>query len=305
MSISDGLDYILSHFEEPLFPRTISTKKTENRQVVVNSRDEAIQYFEESNLEDCRISAFSQYEIENKIPNLIFIDLDDRSALNGTLQFIGMKFDGIPTVLSTGNGYGIIQPIKMTSWNGVTYPDKTSAELTTLFLQYAERYFSCGTHDTAHHPSLKSCLIRIPNSINSKNGNHVKIQMVWDGIRTDVHSLEFKEFVKKLSKNESLLKQNRGEFVGNTISYIEKLLTNSISDGRKRICNLILIPYMINVKQMSIKETVETIYCYFQGYIDRKPIMYESNRVLKKGILPYSLSKMRLMDSQLYDIVTN
>ena len=167
MSVLEGLDYILSHFEEPLFPRTISTKKTKNKQVVVNSREETIRHFGNSSFEDCRVSAFSQHEIKNKIPNLIFIDLDDKSALNGTLQFIGMKFGGIPTVLSTGNGYGIIQPIKMTSWNDVTYPDKTSADLTTLFLQYTEHYFSCGTYDTAHHPSLKSCLIRIPNSINS------------------------------------------------------------------------------------------------------------------------------------------
>ena len=305
MSVLEGLDYILSHFEEPLFPRTISTKKTKNKQVVVNSREEAIRHFGNSRFEDCRVSAFSQHEIKNKIPNLIFIDLDDKSALNGTLQFIGMKFGGIPTVLSTGNGYGIIQPIKMTSWNGVVYPDKTSEELTTLFLQYAERYFSCETHDTAHHPSLKSCLIRIPNSINSKNGNHVTVQMVWDGVRVDVHSLEFEEFVKKLSNDETLLKQKRGEFVGNTISYIEKLLTRTISEGRKRVCNLILIPYMINVKQLSINETVETIYKYFQGHINRKSIIYESNRVLKKGILPYSLSKMKVNDPQLYYLVTN
>jgi hypothetical protein len=305
MIVSEGLDYILSHFEEPLFPRTISTKKTENRQVVVNSRYEALRYYEESNLEDCRVSAFSQYEIKNNIPNLIFIDLDDKSALNGTLQFIGMNVGGIPTVLSTGNGYGIIQPVKMTSWNGVTYHGKISAELTTLFLQYVERYFSCGTYDTAHHPSLKSCLIRIPNSINSKNGNHVSVQMMWDGVRVDVHNLKFKEFVKKLSNDESFLKQKRETFVGYTISYIEKLLTSSISEGRKRVCNLILIPYMINVKQLSIEETVEIIYCYFQGHIDRNSIMYESKRVLRKGVFPYGLNKMRLMDSQLYDIVTN
>ena len=37
--IEEGLDFTLSHFQEPIWPRAISTKTTECRQVLVNNRD--------------------------------------------------------------------------------------------------------------------------------------------------------------------------------------------------------------------------------------------------------------------------
>jgi hypothetical protein len=54
ITLEEGLDYILSHFEgQPrLFPRMISTKTTEGRQVVVNSKEEALTRFAQANLLD-------------------------------------------------------------------------------------------------------------------------------------------------------------------------------------------------------------------------------------------------------------
>ncbi|MBT3761257.1 MAG: hypothetical protein HOF89_01545 [Candidatus Nitrosopelagicus sp.] len=305
MKIEGGLDFILSHFEEPLFPRTISTKKTENRQVWVNSRDEAIRYFGDSGFEDCRVSAFSQNDIELVRPNFIFIDLDDHSALEGTLYNITTRLHVHPTILNTGVGLAILLPIKMGSWINVSQYDKHGEELSKLFLQYTGRELSSWYSDTANHSTLRSCMIRIPSSINTKNGKYVTVNGLWNGVRADVHSLKFKKFVKKLSEDELRLQQKRGTFVGNTVVYIEKLLTRKIFDGRKRVCNLILIPYMINIKQLSIKETVEIIYKYFQGYIEKKSITCESKRVLKKGILPYGQIKMKATDPQLYNLVMN
>ena len=57
-SIEYGLDIILSHFEPPYFPRRISTYLTAGRQIIVNNRDEALARFIQSNLLDCRISAY-------------------------------------------------------------------------------------------------------------------------------------------------------------------------------------------------------------------------------------------------------
>ena len=45
--VKDGLDFILSHFMEG-FPRTISTKTTEGRQIVVYSKEEALARFKSS-----------------------------------------------------------------------------------------------------------------------------------------------------------------------------------------------------------------------------------------------------------------
>ena len=78
--VSDGFDFIVIHFQGPLFPRTISTKVTEGRHVLVFSREEALSRFRESNFLDCRINAYPDYTefsgINRQAPYFIFIDLD-------------------------------------------------------------------------------------------------------------------------------------------------------------------------------------------------------------------------------------
>ena len=117
MNIESGLDYILGHFEDD-FPRKISTFRTKNAQILVNSKKEALQHFSRSDFKDCRISAFSEVEKTIQKPNLIFVDLDDRSALPESLALFYKKIKAIPTVINTGNGYAIIQPIQTNPWNG-------------------------------------------------------------------------------------------------------------------------------------------------------------------------------------------
>ncbi len=87
-ALKKGLDYILSHFEHQtqIWPRTISTKATEGRQVIVYSKEEALARFKQANFRDCRISAYPYWRpsitsnfigIKNTIsPNFIMIDLD-------------------------------------------------------------------------------------------------------------------------------------------------------------------------------------------------------------------------------------
>jgi hypothetical protein len=83
---SEGLDldFILDHFDFPetetekgsICPRTISTKTTEGRLILVDSREEALARFKQANYLDCRISAYSDYTqwngINREAPNLIF-----------------------------------------------------------------------------------------------------------------------------------------------------------------------------------------------------------------------------------------
>lgn len=62
--LEDGLDFILSHFQEPIFPRKIMTKDL-GYQVEVFNKQEALGYFKSSRYEDCRINAypsFTEYE---------------------------------------------------------------------------------------------------------------------------------------------------------------------------------------------------------------------------------------------------
>src|SRR5918999_3682937 len=72
-----GLDFILSHLEEPtIFPRTIMTKKL-GYQRIVYSKERVLEHFIESDFIDCRINAFPSLKEGKKWPpNFLFIDLD-------------------------------------------------------------------------------------------------------------------------------------------------------------------------------------------------------------------------------------
>src|ERR1051325_5145006 len=75
-NLADGLNFLLSHFEVPLWPRTISTKLTEGRQISVYNKEEALARFKQANLLDCRINAYPAYtgfrRINRQPPNFIF-----------------------------------------------------------------------------------------------------------------------------------------------------------------------------------------------------------------------------------------
>jgi hypothetical protein len=124
-AVSEGFNFLITHFKDPLFPRTISTKITDGRQILVFSREEALSRFKESNFLDCRINAYPDYTefsgINRQEPHFIFIDLDKSSltleahdrALSITLKNIEEKLaGGKPTVVWSGNGYHIYQPVK-------------------------------------------------------------------------------------------------------------------------------------------------------------------------------------------------
>src|SRR5215469_17152224 len=117
VSIEAGLDFILSHFEKPSdgkqFPWRISTYLTAKNppwQISVNSKEEALARFKQSNLLDCRISAYpfpipTVRGINAQVPNFVMADLDrkdpifktDKSfnqCLENTLQNFNNKLHG-------------------------------------------------------------------------------------------------------------------------------------------------------------------------------------------------------------------
>ncbi|MFL6324874.1 MAG: hypothetical protein ACJ72C_08930, partial [Nitrososphaeraceae archaeon] len=93
-------------------------------------------------------------------------------TLNKTLQKIKESIGGNPTVPWTGNGYHVYQPVSgfileeyETFYKFTKYLDK---DLTSMFIQFAEEYFTDYAADRLHNPTVKSCLTRIPRSLNSK-----------------------------------------------------------------------------------------------------------------------------------------
>jgi hypothetical protein len=73
-----------------------------------------------------------------------------------------------PTVLWSGNGYHIYQPLESYPLEQEEIFISKSAEPSREFLQFAEQYLTNYKSDPSHHPSFKSCMIRIPGSHNYK-----------------------------------------------------------------------------------------------------------------------------------------
>jgi hypothetical protein len=275
---SEELEFILSHFEPPAFPRRISAFKSNGGQYAVYSIDEMLADFRDSSDIDCKVNAYNyigsgggprdnngdgdrhndysennhynpyqpcyhdskeviakqiQHCAESEAaPTVLHFDLDrnnfqsDRkheNALKKTLAKINETFLLVEeepvvsrpaTVLQTGGGYQIITPLEV---DPAKYPIRnnlTSSQVVpgrdvevtammfgsdcsniyklpaNLFLWFAEDYLTCNKADFGHHPSVRSTMIRVPGSYNSKyiDGSEddeekaeVKIVQRWDG----------------------------------------------------------------------------------------------------------------------------
>lgn len=260
--VEKGLDFILEHFSKPFFRRKVSTAATRGEQKPVDGRDAAMIYYQGALWEDCRINGFA---IDQTNPDLIFIELDAKDfasmrsfklALTATLKNIKEKIGGHPTVYWSGRGYHIIQPIHCPiALEDIKEFTKLETCPSNKFLQFAERYLSANKYDKGNYPALKSCLIRIPGSLNSKCkaagiDAEVKIIQRWDGHRPD-YRLLLGSFYADLVGQQPPIPQVSGKnlslpnWLGKGIPWIEKLLQTPIEDNRKRARDLIIIPYLV------------------------------------------------------------
>lgn len=334
----ENLDFILSHFEEPNFPRTMSTLVTQGRQSIAYAKEELISAHISSDLIDCRVNAYPLYTeykgINRQAPNFIFIDLDkscfksERShklALDNTLRRIKENIGGYPTVIQSGNGHHIYQPIEAFpleqkyTFSDFDQPSKT-------FLRFAERYLSGNKSDPSHNPSLKSCMIRIPGSYNSKciqEGRYSEVKVIqrWNGLRPKINLLlgSFYAYLvdEKLKENERR-EQSRYHFKNkysnssNTILWIEKLLQTPIEDYRKNAVSLIIAPYLINIKKLSYEEALNIIddwlnKCSSLRQLDygfSYKVKYALQTSIKNGYKPLKMESLKIKNQILYDFLS-
>ena len=122
--VTDGLDHILSILSEPMWPRTISTKTTMGRQIIIYSKQEALAWYKAANYLDCRINAYPYNEkIGWKRIDSVMIDLDlsnftSKEQLDIILKRTRNKIkdtfgrDFEPLILWSGNGYHVYIPIE-------------------------------------------------------------------------------------------------------------------------------------------------------------------------------------------------
>jgi hypothetical protein len=334
ISIEEGLDFIISHFgnEEPVWPRTIFTK-TLGKQYTVYSKEEAIARFRQSNLLDCRINAYPDYTgfngINRQPPNFIFIDLDrslfttDKElwiAVKETCKNIEQSLGGKPSVLWSGNGVHVCQPVQAM----VLEQESKFAEFdqpSQSFLKFAAQFLSSKKSDTNNNPAFKSCLLRIPGSYNSKyieQNNKVKIIQHWNGFRPKANPLYYHFYIyladRKLKEFNNMQK-NKSEthhtFRGNTVAWIEKLVETPIDDYRKNAVSLILAPYLINIKRVSYDEALNIINswlieCEKLRQLDQNfdyTVRYALKYSAKNGNRPLKLDTLKMKNLMLYDLL--
>jgi hypothetical protein len=193
----------------------------------------------------------------------------------------------------------------------VTLDKKEISDIAKKFLLFAERHLTNRKCDMGNHPSLRSCMIRIPYSYNkkcllqgkSKEQSQVIINYDWNGVRPTIHHLPFEKYLR-IQEQKSNYSNNHNYRNNGSIKYIEKLLNTKPTQGRKRIFALIICPYLVNIKKSSFEECEKTIIDYFDGYIPRQLIQYKIGEIQNKGFLPYSLKNMRENDPELHDVVS-
>lgn len=331
--IDNSCEFILSHFkgQEFMYPRSIIASKT-NGQVIVKNKEEMFKYFTFARNIDCRINGYPHYtDIDGRTPSptFIFIDLDLSLCsvckypirkldyiLDQTLKKIKEEINGHPSVLWTGGGYHIYQPIKIVTDDRKEHPMKgfkaigghapyIRNDLTTEFIRFAEKYFTNSKGDPKHNPSVNSCLIRIPETLNSKSNETVKLVQRWNGIEAIANSitLPFIEQVKQLkyefeNLNERKTKINFNEHK-TRINWIEKLLTTPIDDRRYYCLWHILIPYLYNIKKLSKHDVIDIITQWLDecSKVDavkwRYPERIDEQLGYDKGYPPISLENLK------------
>jgi len=184
---------------------------------------------------------------------------------------IKLNVDVYPTVLHTGKGYHIYQPI-----DGIVFekyqefydflPYLEGKDLTTEFLRFAEKTISGGKADPNHNPSINNCMLRVPGTYNSKNYKQVTICQRWNGTRPTIHYIAREFYLYLIQKRIDKIKERRrmSNFRTAYLSYnksdvtkfewIEKLLQTPINDYRKFCLWCILCPYVINAKRLAKDE---------------------------------------------------
>jgi hypothetical protein len=238
-------------------------------------------------------------------------------AVDETCKNIVQTLGGKSSILWSGNGVHICQPVEAvvleqeSKFAQFDYPSQT-------FLRFAAQFLSNHKSDSNNNPAFKSCLLRIPGSYNSKyieQNKEVKIIQRWDGFRPKASPLYYHLYIyladRKLKEFNNMQRNQTENYQGNTISWIEKLLQTPIDDYRKNAVNLILAPYLINVKRLPYDAALIIINTWLSKcgklrqldqnfeYMIRYALKYSA----KNGQRPLKLDTLKMKNKSLYDVV--
>ena len=169
--------------------------------------------------------------------------------------------------------------------------------------------------DSQHHPTINSCLVRVPGTINSKCSQTIQIIQRWEGQRPAINYLlrDFRRWLINAKLEQSMYtKSTRAKSRNSaTIRWIENLLQTPLEDYRKFVVWRILTPYLINIRKCSVDEAYGIIgnwldKCSHLRRLQFNPkymIKYNINPAKNGGYLPISLEKLKIENPNLYNVV--
>ena len=234
--------------------------------VTVHSIEELVEALTNSQLHNCFICTHSEYEMQNAILSLLFIDIDIQDNLDEarkitlrTARRVENKLDVKPLVQFSGwKGYHVLVPcISKEIPNGVNEAKD--------YLRWLQGYLSFGYCDAQVRGDVNR-LFRLPHTSNSKiNGTQIESHNVaviqeWNGKRADLGILYGDFAISQLVKELKLKRKPKSEnytrdsvHASRTTScWIESLLRHGIQDGRHRTIMYVLAPYFVRVKKASL-----------------------------------------------------
>jgi|GEM_PF-994247 len=219
--VMQNIRFILSHFKEPTFPRTITSRSTmcDGTQFkVVYDEKEMFRTYEQSKFIDCRVSIYpslyatNEYyndkDVNMQLADLITFDLHKSvfmresaqiKALYAILQAIQRILTGKPTILRSMGAFHIYQPIEPHPLEQIKeFTDhifKQYPEL-RLMLRFSEENFSSGIFDSSHQQEQlhNPSMLLIPGTFDSINvgkrkeeeDEEIILIQKWDGYRPKI-----------------------------------------------------------------------------------------------------------------------
>jgi hypothetical protein len=316
--VYEGLDFMMEHFNYVppgnRLPRTISTGATGGKQHRVDRRDTIMSYYKAALYEDCRLNAYPDFDALKQrhslpqdykpTPDYLLIDLDRKSfendeqlenALQTTLNNINKNIWSEPsakentTIVWSGNGYHVHVSLRwcMALEEMPEFANFKDQDLATRFLRWAEQTLTEGMADQHHNPSIKSCLFRVPGTINTKARDAgldpiVKVVKVgtWvycggtfspkvnNDFLMKFHSLLVQELIDaKVEKLERRQRLSTGLLKNNisSIDWIDRLLQIGVDDNRKNLIFWVLAPYLITVRGLDYDKA----YAILETWLDK------------------------------------
>jgi hypothetical protein len=295
-----------------MFKRRIATLITDGGQFPVDSIEQIISAYDRAERKDCRLNGFA-FDPENKLrqgPSLIFGDVDnhDQYELKKILKRMKEKLIvAYPTIIDSGRGFHIIQPLDVSTFSDTLPPDwfvKAQEQkwsgfakgITDEYLRFGERFLTGKEADPCHSPSIKSCLLRPPGTVNSKNNAEVKVIQEWDGTRPpaslllgDFYTAKLQEYntrldeiVKERPKRRRRLSKPFKSTGSYYDSYIIPILETPVPDFRDTIIAVVIVPYLLNIKGLPENQVYQITENWLRQCDVLCPLKFDYSRIWSK-----------------------